>query len=170
MAHRSTVTAYCSARTTERDVEFAKAWWHRRASIKMRTGEPLPPRCCRRDSQSFVGGRGGSSMNEPSKPGEAAVPGRHVNDHQMRLFMKHRPKEGSSRAAVRAGFSFATASRIEEDPRLPSQKKAPRERRWCHGSSSPCARQRAGRIFMRNQMTNEQDDGNGQRYQADRSY
>ena len=32
-------------------------------------------------------------------------------------------------AAAKAGFSTATAYRIEEDPRLPSQKKTPRERR-----------------------------------------
>src|SRR5260370_10498617 len=32
-------------------------------------------------------------------------------------------------AAAKAGFSVATAYRIEEDPRLPSQKKAPRGRR-----------------------------------------
>ncbi|SDR62481.1 Integrase core domain-containing protein [Paraburkholderia tuberum] len=57
------------------------------------------------------------------------MPGRHVNDHQMRLYMKHRLHEGAPRAAARAGFSVATAYRIEEDPRLPSQKKAPRERR-----------------------------------------
>jgi len=57
------------------------------------------------------------------------VPGRHVNDHQMRLYMKHRLTEGPPVAAARAGFSLATAYRIEEDPRLPSQKKAPRERR-----------------------------------------
>ena len=32
-------------------------------------------------------------------------------------------------AAAKAGFSVATAYRIKEDPRLPSQKKAPRRRR-----------------------------------------
>lgn len=57
------------------------------------------------------------------------MPGRHVNDHQMRLYMKHRLKEAPPEAAARAGFSVATAYRIEEDPRLPSQKKAPRKRR-----------------------------------------
>jgi transposase InsO family protein len=57
------------------------------------------------------------------------VPGRHVNDHQMRLYMKHRLTEGPPTAAARAGFSVATAYRIEQDPRPPSQKKPPRERR-----------------------------------------
>ena len=54
------------------------------------------------------------------------MPGRHINDHQMRLFMKHRSKHPTSTAAAKAGFSTATAYRIEKDPRLPSQKKAPR--------------------------------------------
>ena len=43
--------------------------------------------------------------------------------------MKHRLTEGPSAAAARAGFSVATAYRIEQDPRLPSQRKEPRERR-----------------------------------------
>lgn len=43
--------------------------------------------------------------------------------------MKHRLKEGAPAAAARAGFSAATGYRIEQDPRLPSQKKAPRGRR-----------------------------------------
>ncbi len=72
---------------------------------------------------SLIGGRGGSGMNEPSMPGEAAVPGRHVNDHQMRLYMKYRRTEGPSTAAARAGFSAATAYRLEQDMRLPSQKR-----------------------------------------------
>jgi transposase InsO family protein len=47
----------------------------------------------------------------------------------MRLYMKHRLTEGPPTAAARAGFSIATAYRIEQDRRLPSQKKSPRERR-----------------------------------------
>lgn len=43
--------------------------------------------------------------------------------------MKHRLTDGPPVAAARAGFSVATAYRIEQDPRLPSQKQAPRERR-----------------------------------------
>ncbi|SCK28638.1 Integrase core domain-containing protein [Variovorax sp. HW608] len=57
------------------------------------------------------------------------MPGHHINDYQMRLYMKHRLSEGPSKAAARVGFSVATAYRVEQDPRLPSQKKAPRERR-----------------------------------------
>jgi hypothetical protein len=47
----------------------------------------------------------------------------------MRLYMKFRLSEGPPTAAARAGFSVATAYRIEQDPRLPSQKTAPRSRR-----------------------------------------
>ena len=57
------------------------------------------------------------------------MPGRHITDCQMRLFMSFRQTETASVAAAKAGFSAATAYRIEKDPRLPSQKKAPRCRR-----------------------------------------
>lgn len=57
------------------------------------------------------------------------MPGRHVTDHQMRLFMKHRNNAPIPVAAARAGFSAATGYRISQDPRPPSEKRAPRERR-----------------------------------------
>jgi hypothetical protein len=47
----------------------------------------------------------------------------------MRLYMKQRLSEAPAVSAARAGFSVATAYRIEQDPRLPSQKKPPRGRR-----------------------------------------
>src|SRR5277367_3733388 len=47
----------------------------------------------------------------------------------MRLYMSFRQTEPPVIAAAKAGFSNASAYRIEQDPRLPSQKKAPRERR-----------------------------------------
>jgi hypothetical protein len=77
----------------------------------------------------FAGGRGGSGMNEPSTSWEAAVPGRNVIDHPMRLYMEYRRKDGPAVAAARAGFSTATAYRLEQNLRLPPQKKEPRERR-----------------------------------------
>ena len=43
--------------------------------------------------------------------------------------MSFRQAETPSVAAAKAGFSTATAYRIEQDPRLPSQKKAPHGRR-----------------------------------------
>jgi hypothetical protein len=47
----------------------------------------------------------------------------------MRLFMKHRATAPVPIAAARAGFSAATGYRIEQDPRPPSEKRAPRGRR-----------------------------------------
>src|SRR6201984_624971 len=43
--------------------------------------------------------------------------------------MSFRRTDTPSVAGAKAGFSAATAYRIEQDPRLPSQKKAPRGRR-----------------------------------------
>jgi hypothetical protein len=57
------------------------------------------------------------------------LPGRHIDDHQTRLFMSFRSTNGTAVAAAKAGFSTATGYRIENDPRLPSQKKTPRGRR-----------------------------------------
>jgi hypothetical protein len=47
----------------------------------------------------------------------------------MRLYMKFRQTEMPPVAAAKASFSTSTAYRFEKDPRLPSQKKARRERR-----------------------------------------
>jgi transposase InsO family protein len=47
----------------------------------------------------------------------------------MRLYMKFRQTNTTAVAAAKASISTATAYRIEKDTRLPSQKKAPRERR-----------------------------------------
>ena len=57
------------------------------------------------------------------------MPGLQITDHQMRLYMSYRQTHEATVAAAKSGFSKATAYRIEDDPRLPSQKKAPRGRR-----------------------------------------
>ncbi len=57
------------------------------------------------------------------------LPGRHITDCQTRLYMKSRQTNGFAIAAAKAGFSTATAYRIEADPRPPSQKKKSRGRR-----------------------------------------
>ena len=57
------------------------------------------------------------------------MPGRHVSDHQMRLYMKFRQTETSPVAAAKAALSGATAYRFEQDGRLPSQRAKTRERR-----------------------------------------
>ena len=74
----------------------------------------------------FSGGRGrpiGSGFFTPMR--NRSLPGRHITDCQMRLYMNFRQAETPTIAAAKAGFSTATAYRIEQDPRLPSQKKAP---------------------------------------------
>src|SRR5262249_49794150 len=79
---------------------------------------------------AFSGGRGGSiggGFFTPRRNG--SLPGRHITDCQMRLYMSFRQADKPTIAAAKAGFSAATAYRIEQDPRLPSQKKAPRGRR-----------------------------------------
>lgn len=57
------------------------------------------------------------------------MPGRHINDHQMRLYMKSRLTVKKPAAAAQAAISLRTAYRIENDPRLPSQMPRPRGRR-----------------------------------------
>ena len=44
------------------------------------------------------------------------MPGRHVTDHQMRLYMKFRQTDTPAVAAAKASISTATAYRIEQDP------------------------------------------------------
>jgi len=57
------------------------------------------------------------------------VRGRHVTDHQMRLFMQFRQTDTVAVAAAKASMSRATGHRIARDPRLPSMRQAPRGRR-----------------------------------------
>ncbi len=57
------------------------------------------------------------------------MPGRHINDHQMRLFMRLRLTEPVTAAAAKAAISVASAYRIQSEARLPSQKSEPRGRR-----------------------------------------
>ena len=76
------------------------------------------------------GGHGGWVRDRPSLVERTDfLPGRHVTDRQMRLFMNLRRYHSPAIAGAKAGFSTAAAYRIEKDPRLPSQKKARRERR-----------------------------------------
>src|SRR5271168_2283494 len=60
---------------------------------------------------------------------DQTLPGLHITDHQMRLYMSFRQTHDTTVAAAKAGFSPATGYRIEDDPRLPSQRKVPRGRR-----------------------------------------
>jgi hypothetical protein len=57
------------------------------------------------------------------------LPGRHITDRQMRLYMSFRQTETPAVAAAKAGFATSSGYRFEHDPRMPSQKKVPRGRR-----------------------------------------
>ena len=57
------------------------------------------------------------------------MPGRHLTDCQVRLYVKLRTKHKPSVAAAKAGLSTASGYRIEADPRLPSAKRTVRGRR-----------------------------------------
>ncbi|MFC7066211.1 IS21 family transposase [Brucella rhizosphaerae] len=57
------------------------------------------------------------------------MPGRHITDQQLRLYMQNREKHSVPVAAAKSGFSASTGYRIETDPRLPSEKKVKHERR-----------------------------------------
>jgi len=57
------------------------------------------------------------------------MPGRHITDQQTRLFMKLRQTHSTPVASAKACISQATGYRLQADPTLPSQKKAPRGRR-----------------------------------------
>ena len=57
------------------------------------------------------------------------MPGRHITDRQMRLYMSLRSTHSPAVAAAKAGFSTAAAYRIEADPRPPAETRKPRERR-----------------------------------------
>ena len=51
------------------------------------------------------------------------MPGHHISDQQVFLFMTHRRQHTQAVAAAKAGISERSARRIENDPQLPSQKK-----------------------------------------------
>ena len=57
------------------------------------------------------------------------MPGRHVTDHQMRLYMTFRQTDGPAIAAAKASISTATAYRYEQHHQLPSAQKHARGRR-----------------------------------------
>ncbi|MCL4683081.1 MAG: IS21 family transposase [Rhodocyclaceae bacterium] len=57
------------------------------------------------------------------------MPGHHLTDHQVRLYMRLRRTDSPAAAAAKASFSSATAYRLEQDPKLPSQREQRRSRR-----------------------------------------
>ena len=49
------------------------------------------------------------------------MPGKHITDHQARLYMDFHRINATDVAAAKAGFSSSTGRRLNSDPRLPSQ-------------------------------------------------
>jgi hypothetical protein len=62
-------------------------------------------------------------------PEENPVPGTHITDQQARVYMDLRRHHSRPIAAAKAGFSASTGTRLDGDPRPPSQKRQPRSRR-----------------------------------------
>ena len=54
------------------------------------------------------------------------MPGLHVTDTQVRLYMTKRTQHTQAAAAAMAGISERTARQVDKDPRLPSQVKTKR--------------------------------------------
>ena len=54
------------------------------------------------------------------------MPSRPVTDQQVQRFMHYRQQLPQAIAAAKAGMSERTARKFERDPKLPSQRKAPR--------------------------------------------
>jgi hypothetical protein len=56
------------------------------------------------------------------------MPGHHITDQQVHLYMKFRPTHTQAAAAAKAGFSERTGRTLDNDPRPTSQRK--RQRTW----------------------------------------
>ena len=52
------------------------------------------------------------------------LPGKHITDHQARLYMDFHRINATNVAAAKAGFSSSTGRRLDNDLRLPSQKRS----------------------------------------------
>src|SRR5687768_12085250 len=97
----------------------------------LRPGRSCPP-ASRLDPPGWSSGwviAAGWAGRIPSLERDRALPGRHVTDHQMRLFMTFRQTDSVAAAAAKSSLSTATGYRLVHDPRLPSMKKTPRGRR-----------------------------------------
>jgi len=57
------------------------------------------------------------------------LPGRHLTDHQLRLYMSNRQNHSVTLSAARAGIGRTTAYRLEQDPLVPPSAEKPRRGR-----------------------------------------
>jgi hypothetical protein len=68
-----------------------------------------------------------SGLSTPQK--RPPVPGNHITDQQVRLYMDLRRTHTREAAAAKAALSATTGARLDADPQLPSQQQTPRGRR-----------------------------------------
>src|SRR6476646_7782622 len=68
-----------------------------------------------------------SGLSTPQK--RPPVPGNHITDQQVRLYMDLRRTHTREAAAAKAALSATTGARLDADPGLPSQQQTPRGRR-----------------------------------------
>jgi hypothetical protein len=54
-----------------------------------------------------------------------SLPGRHVTNRQIRLYMNFRRNHSPTVAAAKAGFSASAAYRFEKTPVLPHKRRSP---------------------------------------------
>jgi hypothetical protein len=86
-----------------------------------------PKRCpCRARLRLGDGCRNSEDLNCPDR--DLSMPGGHITEAGEVVHDLHKTHSRDA-AAAKAGFSTSTAARLDADPRLPSQKKAPRGRR-----------------------------------------
>ena len=101
--------------------ESLRGWCRREGEA--RPEAPAPQRLA---AEPFRGPQASCDRDQPAPwmalpiEGIHPLPGRHVTDQQMRLYMTFRQTDGPAVAAAKASISPATAYRFEQDHRLPS--------------------------------------------------
>ena len=108
------VRASASAASREGRAPSGRRRWRTGGGFKSPSGGRQP--------LGVEGGIAARSTNDPS-----SMPNLHVTDRQVMLYMTSRSRHRNQEAAAAsAGFSARTGRRIDNDARLPSQKKQPR--------------------------------------------
>src|SRR5271169_6982891 len=88
----------------------------RREGVILRAYSTDIPAAAASTQVASSGGHGGWVRDRPSLVERTDfLPGRHVTDRQMRLFMNLRRNHSPAIAGAKAGFSAATAYRFETD-------------------------------------------------------
>ena len=122
--HQQTPSGGCAAtikvRTQRQSDEKARGAGGRREGVARPTAGQPRRRVFPRPSGGRAAGRASDSSQQLRNQ---RLPGLHITDHQMRLYMILRQSHDRRSAAAKAGFSTATGYRVEADRRLPSQRR-----------------------------------------------